>query len=297
MPPYRQAYVEITSVCNFQCGFCPSPTLQRPRAFMSPELFERMVPELKQLCGQVYLHVLGEPLLHPQLPVFLDMLGAAELPAAITTNGSMLYKYVDYLMGCKGLQQINFSLHALREPNLPCDGEAVLESVIQFCVRAARERPKLWVNLRFWNLDSREAEADPWSVQVRERLVKAFGVEWVPPIPGRRHRRLSENVSVHQDQRFVWPGEAMRKQVHAPRDRGFCQALHTHFAVLVDGRVVPCCLDAEGQLELGRVQAHTLQHILQDTRAQRMRTGFGEGKLVEALCKSCDFCRRFKKSS
>ena len=293
MPPYRQAYVEITNSCNFSCSFCPSPSLKRPRAFMDPMLFARLVPELKELCDQVYLHVLGEPLLHPRLALFLEMLEEASLPVAITTNGSLLGRQGELLLGCKVLRQVNFSLHALREPSLPVDGEAVLRSVLDFCLQALERRPDLHVNLRFWNLEAREAQADPWSVRVKERIVEALGVEWVPPVPGRKHRRLSGLISVHQDTRFVWPGESA--QVHAPRERGFCQALHSHFAVLVDGRVVPCCLDAEGDLELGRVQAHSLKQILSGPRSQRMRTGFGEGKLVENLCRTCDYCRRFKK--
>ena len=225
MHPYRQAYVEITNCCNFHCGFCPSPTLVRPRSFMDPALFQELVPQLHELCEHVYLHVLGEPLLHPQLARFLEIATEFSMPVSITTNGSLLPRYHELLMQLPVLRQINFSLHALREPGQPCDPEWVLESVIAFCLQAARERPNLHVNMRFWNLDSRESEVDPWTLMVRNRLVQAFGVEWIPPIPGRKHRRLAGHVSVHQDTRFVWPGESLQKKIHEPRERGFCQAL------------------------------------------------------------------------
>lgn len=292
---YRQAYIEITNACNFSCHFCPSPQLERARGFMAPAMFRQIVREAKPLVEQVYLHVLGEPLLHPRFAEFLEILVQESMTFSITTNGSLLDRHADALLYNPMLRQINFSLHALREPTLPCDGERVLESVLSYCRKALDERPNLHVNLRFWNLDAPEAEADPWSVQVRDQIVQAFGTEWVPPIPGRKHRRFIGRISIHQDTRFVWPAEAARKEVHAPRTRGFCQALHTHFAVLVDGTVVPCCLDAEGQIPLGRIQANSLAQILEAPRAQRMRSGFGEGKLVEAMCQTCDFCHRFKK--
>ena len=61
----KKAYVEITNRCNLSCAFCPKT--KREARTMTAEEFTRI---LDRLCGRVsyvYLHVMGEPLLHPQL--------------------------------------------------------------------------------------------------------------------------------------------------------------------------------------------------------------------------------------
>ena len=63
--PYKKAYLEITNVCNLSCAFCPK-TSREPR-FVSVEEFAALIEQVQPLTDYVYLHLMGEPLLHPQL--------------------------------------------------------------------------------------------------------------------------------------------------------------------------------------------------------------------------------------
>ena len=61
----KKAYLEITNVCNLDCRFCPGT--RRPQGFLSPEGFQTLGERLRPHTGYLYLHLMGEPLLHPRL--------------------------------------------------------------------------------------------------------------------------------------------------------------------------------------------------------------------------------------
>lgn len=62
---FKRMYLEITNVCNLRCAFCPGT--DRPRRFMTPEEFRQLAARLRPYGTYLMLHVMGEPLLHPQL--------------------------------------------------------------------------------------------------------------------------------------------------------------------------------------------------------------------------------------
>ncbi len=61
----KKAYVEITNRCNLACSFCPK-TKREPHT-MSAQEFDLILSRLEGYVQYVYLHVMGEPLLHPEL--------------------------------------------------------------------------------------------------------------------------------------------------------------------------------------------------------------------------------------
>ena len=70
---FSRAYVEITNVCNMACAFCPGTA--REKGFMTPETFALLAGKLRRHTDYLYLHVMGEPLLHPQLAEILRICG------------------------------------------------------------------------------------------------------------------------------------------------------------------------------------------------------------------------------
>ena len=59
---FSRMYLEITTCCNLSCSFCPGT--KRPAAFLSPEDFRTLAAKLRPYGQYLYLHVMGEPLLH-----------------------------------------------------------------------------------------------------------------------------------------------------------------------------------------------------------------------------------------
>ena len=84
----KKAYVEITNRCNLACSFCPK-TKRAPRT-MSAQEFGLVLSRLEGYVQYVYLHVMGEPLLHPELPTLLALAKARDMKICITTNGTLL---------------------------------------------------------------------------------------------------------------------------------------------------------------------------------------------------------------
>jgi radical SAM protein with 4Fe4S-binding SPASM domain len=95
---------------------------------------------------------------------------------------------------------------------------------------------------------------------------------------------------LHFDRYFEWPslnGTMLSE--------GYCHGLSKQIAILADGRVVPCCLDGEGIIDLGNLHATNLGKILTSKRSQSILKGFEQGICVEELCKKCSYKERFKR--
>ena len=63
-------FLELTNHCNFSCTFCPDGIMSRERKFMDVEIAKRILDEIaeKGLTSEpIQLHMMGEPLLHPQI--------------------------------------------------------------------------------------------------------------------------------------------------------------------------------------------------------------------------------------
>ena len=88
---------------------------------------------------------------------------------------------------------------------------------------------------------------------------------------------------------FDWPNINDEKE-----DEGTCLGSINQFGILVDGTVVPCCLDVNGDINLGNIFESNLVDIINSQRVKYMQEGFKNNKLIEDLCKSCRYRKRFK---
>ena len=77
-------------------------------------------------------------------------------------------------------------------------------------------------------------------------------------------------------------------------EKVFCHGLSDQFAILCDGTVTPCCLDAEGDIALGNIFESDIRTILTSDRAIAIKQGFSKKTAVEDLCRRCGYARRFK---
>ena len=283
MKKFKRVYVEITNACNLSCGFCPKT--KRPSAIMDEALFRRVMDGIKGVSEYVYFHVMGEPLMHPKLEVFLDICGEYGYRVNLTTNGTLLAKSMP-IIGKKALRQVNISLHSNDTPG-NIHSTTYLSGIFDF-IDAAKDTTLIC--LRFWNLSDTPGNEENASVisKIKARYAPAAVVEDKPTHV--RGIQISKNIFINQSKSFEWP-DLNKPDIGT---QGFCYGLREQIAVLVDGTVVPCCLDKDGDLKLGNVKDDTLENIINGKRARAIYDGFSAKKAVEPLCRKCGYRTRFK---
>ena len=276
----KRVYIEITNVCNLSCAFCPGT--RRDSAFMAPADFAEVLRRLKGVTEHIYLHVMGEPLLHPELPALLSLAAEEQFNVYVTTNGTLLGEKGTALLTAPAVRKVSVSLHSMEGNGVEALTD-YLEAVWHFAARASAAG--IICALRLWNLGGAEER----NGEILAFLEDKLGAHPLSlPQPRRGSWRLGERLYLEQAEKFDWPDLEAAEQ-----DTRFCLALRDQAAVLVDGTVVPCCLDHEGDIPLGNIFDTPMAEILAAPRARALYDGFSRGKPSEALCRRCGFARRF----
>lgn len=290
MKRFAKVYLEITNKCNLSCDFCPKT--KRAPAFMSGETFSIILDQIKPFTSYLYLHVKGEPLLHPELDNFLDIAHEKGFQVNITTNGTLISRQQEMLLSKPSVRQINFSLHSF-DGNAVCQNrEEYIDDILHFA-KGAQSNSQIIVSLRLWNL----SENSGTDFAVRRNNETLFAIEKAFDLSYRiedevlpaRGIKLADRVYLNQANLFEWP-DLWAKEYPG---EAFCYGLRNQAGILVDGTVVPCCLDGEGVIDLGNIHTTSFVDIIDSPRARAIFDGFSRKEAVEELCKKCGYRQRF----
>ena len=274
MKKYNKAYIEITNKCNLSCRFCPKT--KRELGFMSISQFKIAVEKISKVTKYIYLHVLGEPTLHPDLKEFVAFANSLGMKITITTNGTLIEKLTAILED-ETLYKVNISLQAVGG-NTGIDLERYMGKVIAFSKNAS-EKGTLVV-LRLWNNGS-EINRNEEIVGVLEENFNDFILQDSGSVT------LMRKLYLERADEFQWKCDNKVENL-------YCYGLKDQFGVLVDGTVIPCCIDSEGDIALGNIFTDDLENILDGEMAENIVNGFKNKKAIENRCMICGFARRFK---
>ena len=289
MKRYKKIYVEITNVCNLKCDFCP--LTKRPLEFMTEASFEYIVSNIKHLTDQIYFHVMGEPLLHPKLAELLKICDRHGLKVNITTNAVLIHEAEDILLTSPAVKQVNFSLGSFEANSETLALEGYIGNITSFILKA-QATTNIVSSLRLWNLDNDDIRgANTWNDKImallEDQLSLGFSIK--ENCMTYRAGKLSNNVYVNIAHKFEWPDINQELATN----KVFCYGLRDKIAILVDGTVVPCCHDSDGNLALGNIFETPIDAIIDSVRAKAMYKGFTDRKIEEELCRKCGFARKF----
>lgn len=284
---FKRIYIEISNICNLSCSFCSK--LTRPPKSLTQAEFLSIVEGIKGYSDFVYFHVKGEPLLHPLLPQFLDIAKDFNLRVNITTNGTLLESRRELLENHPAIRQVNISLHAAEFIE---NREEYLKSSLSFA--KAADPKGIYTVLRLWTL-SKDYTASSLGNKILANIEDEYSLDFNLAArmkeKGENSVQLAKNTFVGWEREFVWP------ELSHPiiGEEGFCYGLKHQIAILVDGSVVPCCLDANGQAVLGNIFTTPLNEILSTQKAKAIKHGFERLKAVDPLCQRCQFKTKFDK--
>ena len=276
---FKKVYFEITNICNAACTFCPGNS--REARFVTDDEFDAVLSKLKGRAEYLYFHLMGEPFLHPRVSEFAARAKKCGFKVMITTNGILSREVGIPLVNTGAISKVSISLHSHEANDLGISLNDYLNDCLDLA-KASAENGTVCA-LRLWNLGAENAQNSTVLGVLRDR----FGSNWSEIRSG---YKLSEYIFLEYGERFDWPDEK-----NDECDVTFCHALRNQIGILSNGTVVPCCLDAEGRIDLGNIYESTFDEILSTKRAKALYDGFSAHKPTEKLCQSCGYAKRFNR--
>ena len=261
----KKIYIEITNGCNLNCDFCIKNN--RKPMQMRFDDYKLIIDKIKGYTDEIYLHVLGEPLMHKDVNEMIDYAYNNGVIVNITTNGYLIDKIKDNMH----IKRLNISIHSY-SPKYGVNIEDYLNKIFSVIDKI---RTDTFVSLRLWVNDNDE-------------ILKTINNHYNCQINGIRNNqkiKITKNLMVDTFHEFIWPD----LNNHYYSDKGKCMGLINHIGILVDGTIIPCCLDSRGVINLGNIYHDNLDDIFSSKRVKTMIDGFKKGYKCEELCRHCKF--------
>lgn len=261
---FKKIYLEVTNNCNLNCSFCIGN--KRDKKFIDVEQFKLILEKLKEYTKYLYFHVMGEPLLHPNINELID-LGSKDFFINITSNGYLIKK----IENNKNIRQINLSLHSYDERYNKSFEEYmndIFSSVDKLVLNNTYVKYRVWVNSEY-----------------KERILAKLNEKYNVNIGDNKSLKLADNIYYEVESEFIWP--SMDNDYY--NEVGSCRGLRDHIGILVDGTIIPCCLDSAGIINLGNIYKQDLNDIISSDLFKEMKQGFLDNKKVHELCRKCNF--------
>ena len=263
---YKKIYLEITNNCNLNCDFCIKNS--RKSKYMTFDEFKIILKKLENNTKYLYFHLLGEPLMHPDINNFINY-ASNKFGINITTNGYL----IDRVKDNKNIRQINISLHSFNEKY-----NVTLEDYMNKIFDTVDVLSKYtFISYRFWINNK-------YSKEILNMINKKYNIN-LDINNLKNNSTISNNIYISINEEFIWPD--LNNNYY--NEVGTCYALKDHIGILVDGTIVPCCLDSKGIISLGNIFNDDLKDIMNTNRYKNMLNGFKNNKKCEDLCKHCKY--------
>ncbi len=260
---------------------------------MTLDKFDKLNLELKEFTTELAYHIVGDPLVLSNLDEYLNISSKHNLKVNITTTANNINKKHYETLLNPIIKQINFSINSYNANSHKKSLDEYLEPIIEFVKFAQKQKHEYFINFRIWNLDEKNS-AKEFNLKVFNKINEAFDTNIdIEDVYKNRPKniRIDRKIFFNFDEYFNWPN-LENKEVSKT---GFCYGLDSHFGVLSNGDVVPCCLDKDAIINLGNIEDNSLKNILTSKRVKDIQNGFKKDILVEELCQKCEYRTRFDK--
>lgn len=255
------AIFESTNNCDLSCTTCfVHHGMKRKKGFISFDLYKKVLDKNKDIAS-IQLYNWGEPLLHPRLLEMIKYAKKRRLVVRIVTNGTKLNTK-------KAQELLNTNIDYLC---VSVDGatEKTYKKVRNFDYKIIENNIKNLVKMR--NNQNKETFIEVSMVVFKdtEPEIGAFRNKW---------SKIVDRVQIQP--RMTYNAKKRLEKCFEPW-RG-------NLIILWDGRVVPCCVDSEGELEIGNVNKElSLSKILHSDTMTKLRKQHLSNKYPK-LCAICN---------
>ena len=264
---FKKVYIEICNGCNLNGDFCIKNS--RQVKYIKRDEYEYIINKIAGYTKEIYLHVLGEPLMHKDINYFIDYAHNMGILVNITTNGYLINK----IKNNKNIHRLNISMHSFNSRY----GIEIDEYIDNVFYVVDNLRDKTFVSLRLWVKTEN-------TKKILEYINKRYGTK-ILEIDNNKKIKISNNLILDSFHEFIWPD--INNSYY--NENGRCNGLIDHFGILSTGEIIPCCLDSKGIINLGNIYQDNLEDVFNSKLVKEMREGFLNNKKCQELCRHCSF--------
>ena len=275
---FKRIYIELSNYCNLNCVFCtPKDKNNRILTF---DQYKHILDQVKKHTNEVCLHVLGEPTIHPNFIDICKYTNNLNLNIMLSSNGRKIPSLREELLNTN-IKTFNLSLHSTYMLNDELR-EKYLSELLEF-IDLYQEKYESVFHLRLWADSNKEIKEN--NDKIKAYLFNHYNYSG----PNLARIKMRDRVILSYEKEFEWPTLQNDHNSH-----GFCLGGKTHIAILANGKVVICCLDANGETCLGNIFENSLDEILSGEKYLNAIKSFRENKCSLELCRHCSYKKGVK---
>ena len=270
---FKKIYLEITNACNLNCPFCIKN--KRKINYITLENYKHIIDKIKNYTEEIYLHILGEPLLHQDIINFIEYANEQGLLVNITTNGYL----INNLKNNQNIHRLNISLHSynsIYKIDLDTDLNNIFHTIDKI-----KNNTFISLRLRTGNKNTN---------QILKYINNRYDTN-IENLKNNNKVKITNNLIIDTFHEFIWPD--LNNNYY--NEIGKCKGLIDHIGILSNGTIIPCCLDSQGIINFGNIYKDEIEEILHKDVVKNMIDGCKKGIKCQELCKHCSFLETTKK--
>ncbi len=264
--------IEPSNFCNSRCFMCPYPAMTRKKETMPMELFKKIVDDCRS-CGitKFNLNFYNEPFLDNLIFDRIKYIKSKEGKVQFFSNASvMTEEKIDRILN-SGLNNIKFSVDGAKKETYEkirkgLDFDRTVGNILRLVERKKELGAGPVISVVFTRSKLNEGELEEfknfWSDRVDKVIISYDD----------NRNKTSDFFESHSGGPTAYP----------------CRRLWTELVVISSGKVVLCCVDADGSVIFGDFNKQGLMEIWNEKRyeeARNLHLGFMADKIP--LCKTC----------
>ncbi|MFC1631921.1 radical SAM/SPASM domain-containing protein [Candidatus Omnitrophota bacterium] len=267
--------VETTNRCNADCLMCPRSKMKRPIGDMDFKLFKKLIAEAKEYTELVWLHLAGEPLLHPGLFEMIAYAKSTGINLGFSTNAISLDEIRARKIIDSGLDLLIISFDGATKETYEkirrlSNFQQTLDNVLNYLKLKEKSAKFPYTQIQCVYMKENQDEVEKFN-----KMWQQTSVDSVRFKPYFRFPSIKEDLTASQ------PAAAKPDKP--------CFLLWRQCSIYWDGTVVSCCWDHLGQTPLGNLNNQSLAEIWNGPQMQSLRKKHLQGRYKDiGLCKTCN---------
>ncbi len=280
--------IEPTNICNLKCPLCPSGTdqLKRPKGYMSPEIFSKLIEEVAPYTFMLIMWNQGEPFLNPNFIKMCQIAKKHNLLLLVSTNANkmpdakeVMKAGIDRLIiSADGASQETYNLYR-RNGNLNTVIENVKAIVKEKKASASRLPKIIW---QFIVMKHNEHEE-----QAIKTIAKDIGVDQL--------QLKTVQIYAKEDIYTFLPSNPKYRRYKIKGDnfelkygiKNRCRRIWTQPVVNWDGEMAVCCFDKDNDFKIGNIKDNSFSSLWKSQAFYTFRKQILKNREKIEMCLNC----------